>query len=188
MTPGQSSSASGLDDAGNGNGNGNPIPPSAFDVEDGSGPAVDKTAVDDIAVVGFWLESPQDDASPERFWDLLMEGRCVSREIPRDRINVDAFYSTGNRQGNVSSSGPQTSTLLTTELFISSSDRSQLPFRGGHFLRKDLGAFDAPFFSITPAEAAGMDPQQRGLLETAYRALENGTVMHIRIPWSRNVC
>jgi len=46
--------------------------------------------------------------------------------------------------------------------------------RGAHFLKEDLGAFDASFFSITPAEAAGMDPQQRGILETAYRALENG--------------
>ena len=41
-------------------------------------------------------------------------------------------------------------------------------------MKEDLGAFDAPFFSITPAEAADMDPMQRGLLETTYRALENG--------------
>lgn len=38
----------------------------------------------------------------------------------------------------------------------------------------DLAAFDAPFFSIPPAEAACIDPQQRILLETSYRALENG--------------
>ncbi len=44
----------------------------------------------------------------------------------------------------------------------------------GHFLKDDIAAFDAPFFSITPPEAAGMDPQQRGLLENAYRAMENG--------------
>jgi acyl transferase domain-containing protein len=44
----------------------------------------------------------------------------------------------------------------------------------GHFLRTDIAAFDAPFFSITAAEAACMDPQQRGLLESVYRALENG--------------
>ena len=34
--------------------------------------------------------------------------------------------------------------------------------------------FDAPFFSITPEEAACLDPQQRGMLEISYRALENG--------------
>ena len=46
--------------------------------------------------------------------------------------------------------------------------------KGAHFLEGDIAAFDAPFFSINPAEAASMDPQQRGLLETAYRAFENG--------------
>ena len=46
--------------------------------------------------------------------------------------------------------------------------------RGGNFLTGDLAAFDAPFFSISPAEAACIDPQQRILLETSYRALENG--------------
>jgi acyl transferase domain-containing protein len=46
--------------------------------------------------------------------------------------------------------------------------------RGGHFLEEDLGCFDAPFFSISPAEAAAMDPQQRKLLEVSYHALENG--------------
>ncbi len=46
--------------------------------------------------------------------------------------------------------------------------------RGAHFIKEDLGAFDAPFFSIVSAEAMCMDPQHRILLETTYRALENG--------------
>jgi acyl transferase domain-containing protein len=49
----------------------------------------------------------------------------------------------------------------------------KLPLRGGHFLKEDLGAFDANFFNITPAEAKAMDPQHRLMLETSYRALEN---------------
>jgi acyl transferase domain-containing protein len=50
----------------------------------------------------------------------------------------------------------------------------QINIRKGHHIKGDLAAFDAPFFSIPPAEAACMDPQQRGLLECVYRALENG--------------
>lgn len=37
----------------------------------------------------------------------------------------------------------------------------------------DIATFDAPFFSIQPAEVASMDPQQRLMLEASYRALEN---------------
>lgn len=46
--------------------------------------------------------------------------------------------------------------------------------RHGHFLKGSVSAFDAPFFSITPTEAKSMDPQQRGMLESVYKALENG--------------
>lgn len=50
--------------------------------------------------------------------------------------------------------------------------------RGGHFLKDDVAAFDAPFFSITPSEATAMDPQQRLMLEVVYESLENGNIFH----------
>lgn len=40
-------------------------------------------------------------------------------------------------------------------------------------MKADLAAFDAPFFSIPLSEAVSLDPQQRGLLEETYKALEN---------------
>ena len=52
--------------------------------------------------------------------------------------------------------------------------KHQMNLSAGHFLEEDPALFDAPFFSMTPEEAASTDPQQRGLLETAYRAFENG--------------
>lgn len=52
-------------------------------------------------------------------------------------------------------------------------DAFQTNVRTGNFVKGDIAAFDAPFFSIQPAEVASMDPQQRLMLETSYRALEN---------------
>lgn len=54
-----------------------------------------------------------------------------------------------------------------------------------HFIKESLGNFDAPFFSITPIEAAAMDPQHRFLLETAYRALENAGIFMEKVSSSK---
>jgi acyl transferase domain-containing protein len=51
--------------------------------------------------------------------------------------------------------------------------------RGGHFIKEDVASFDAAFFSISVEEASSMDPQQRGLLETTFKALENGQWLFI---------
>lgn len=56
------------------------------------------------------------------------------------------------------------------------SDLGQFSTRGANFLEEDLATFDASFFSITATEARSIDPQQRMLLEAAYRALENGRI------------
>ena len=39
-----------------------------------------------------------------------------------------------------------------------------------------MAFFDAPFFSISPAEVMCMDPQQRSLLECTYHAIENAGI------------
>ncbi|KAL8769662.1 MAG: hypothetical protein Q9209_004459 [Squamulea sp. 1 TL-2023] len=101
-----------------------------------------------IAIIGFALKFPQEAVSAGQFWRMLKEKRCAMTEVPSSRLNVDAFYDQGK------------------------SAHGAIPLRGGHFLQEDLGAFDASFFSITPTEAAAMDPSQRILLETAYLAFE----------------
>lgn len=66
-----------------------------------------------------------------------------------DRFNINGFHS--SVKGKLNSSKP----------------------RGAHFLRQDVAAFDANFFSISQNEAMAMDPQQRFMLEVAYEAFEN---------------
>ncbi|KAK0513792.1 hypothetical protein JMJ35_003514 [Cladonia borealis] len=108
-----------------------------------------RRTLDPIAVVGFSLEFPRDAVSPEAFWQMLLDGVSTSTLIPKDRFNIESFYDPD------------------------SSKAGMMNVQKAHFLKEDLASFDAPFFSTTPAEAACMDPQQRRLLETSYRALEN---------------
>ncbi|KAL8846747.1 MAG: hypothetical protein Q9221_008190 [Calogaya cf. arnoldii] len=105
-----------------------------------------------LAVVGLSLKFPEDATTPDAFFQMLLDRRCVMSEWPKDRVNVEAFHD------------PLNDTVDT------------IPFRGGHFLKEPLGNFDAPFFTLTSSEANAMDPQQRLLLETAYRALENAGI------------
>ena len=105
-----------------------------------------------LAIVGLSLKFPQDAVSSESFWDMIMEGRCASTDFPPDRLNIDAYYN------------PDPNRL------------DSLTVRGGHFMKEDISLFDAPFFSITAAEAQAMDPQQRLVLEASYRALENAGI------------
>ncbi|KGO37540.1 Acyl transferase/acyl hydrolase/lysophospholipase [Penicillium expansum] len=103
-----------------------------------------------IAIVGMSCRFPGDATNPDKLWKLVAEKQAAWSEIPKDRMNVDAFYHPdAERAGNMNA-------------------------RGGHFLKQDLGAFDASFFSISPTEAKSMDPQQRLLLETVYEAMESG--------------
>ena len=48
--------------------------------------------------------------------------------------------------------------------------------RRGGFLA-DVAGFDAGFFGVAPREAAGMDPQQRVLLEVCWEALEDAGIV-----------
>lgn len=65
---------------------------------------LEQDVLEPLAVVGFSFKFPQDATSTESFWNMLSEGRCASTEIPKSRMNIDAFYCPGgDRQGSVSS-------------------------------------------------------------------------------------
>ncbi|KAK7908914.1 hypothetical protein PG985_014792, partial [Apiospora marii] len=102
-----------------------------------------------IAVIGMSFQLPGGAASPDTLWSMMLEKRCASSDFPDDRLGGAALHHPDQSRGD------------------------SVPLKGGHFVDQELGAFDAPFFSISALEAEAMDPMSRALLETTYRALEN---------------
>lgn len=60
--------------------------------------------------------------------------------------------------------------------------------RGGHYLKENIAAFDASFFSISAADAISMDPMQRILLEVVYEAMENAGIPVSKFSGSQTSC
>ncbi|TVY24316.1 Reducing polyketide synthase [Lachnellula hyalina] len=115
----------------------------------------DKDTREAIAIIGLSFKFPQEATSAQYFWEMLMQGRTASTETPKSRMHTDAFRLSGGRQFD----------KFTTSKAC--------------FIKDDIAAFDAPFFSISREEAETMDPQQRVLLETTYRAFENSAGLPI---------
>src|ERR1700683_3474878 len=113
-----------------------------------------------IAIIGMSCILPGGVNSHAELWKFLCDGRDAIVDVPKDRWNNDAVYD----------SDPGTPGMT--------------PTRRGGFV-PDIAAFDAGFFGISPREAAVMDPQQRMLLETAWRALEDAGVQVGRLRGSR---
>ncbi|KAF4443314.1 polyketide synthase [Fusarium austroafricanum] len=100
----------------------------------------------DITIIGYSFKLSQDVNDDTSFWDVLQNKRNLASDWPEDRVKVDSFASNKHQKWNG---------------------------KGGHFIKDDVAAFDAPFFSVTAKEAAAMDPMQRWTLETTYHAFEN---------------
>jgi acyl transferase domain-containing protein/enoyl-CoA hydratase/carnithine racemase/acyl carrier protein/SAM-dependent methyltransferase len=104
-------------------------------------------AATDVAVVGVGGRYP---GSPDlhAFWANLAGGASCLTEVPADRWDWRRHFDPrrGGRQRSYS--------------------------RWGGFL-EGVDLFDAGFFGILPAEAAGIDPQERLFLETTWNLLES---------------
>ena len=104
-----------------------------------------------VAIVGIGCRLPGKEgtlADPDAFWRSLRDGAASTRVVPSERWNVEQFYDPVR--------GTPGKTYTRCGSFIDSVD-----------------LFDADFFGITPAEANGLDPQHRLLLEVSWQALEN---------------
>ncbi|KAL4809104.1 putative polyketide synthase [Aspergillus unguis] len=102
-----------------------------------------------VAVVGWACRFPGESTTPSKLWDLLKEPRDVRRGFDPQTLNLARFYSQNSETHGA--------TNVTNQ---------------GYLLAEDSRLFDPSFFGISPAEAEGMDPQQRILLETVYETLE----------------
>ncbi|KAI4215145.1 MAG: hypothetical protein LQ351_002460 [Letrouitia transgressa] len=100
-----------------------------------------------IAVVGQACRFPGGATDTDKYWELLEQGRDVHQKVPADRFDVDSHTDPTGKRMNTSGT----------------------PY--GCFI-DEPGLFDAPFFNMSPREAAQTDPMQRLALVTAYEALE----------------
>ncbi|MBX7168179.1 MAG: SDR family NAD(P)-dependent oxidoreductase, partial [Pirellulales bacterium] len=104
----------------------------------------DQPARTDIAVIGYACRFPGAQNADE-YWRLLIEERECVGPVPSERIEL--------------------ARALRGPFDVDPRDR-------GGFLR-DVDAFDAGFFRITPLEAQYLDPRQRLFLEVAQHAAEH---------------
>lgn len=97
-----------------------------------------------IAIIGMACRFPGA-SDLAQFWSLLSRGGDAVSDIPQKRTDMYKFFGENNPM-----------------------PESIKKWTGGFLV--DIDKFDPLFFSISPAEATAIDPQQRILLETAYHA------------------
>ncbi|WP_174299456.1 type I polyketide synthase [Caulobacter sp. S45] len=99
-----------------------------------------------IAIIGVAARLPGAE-DLDAFWRLLVEGRHAITEVPQSRWSHARFGHPRRVPGR------------------------SYTFAAG--VLDDVAGFDADFFGISPREAEQIDPQQRWLLEMAWRATED---------------
>ena len=108
-----------------------------------------------IAIVGIGCRLPGSITDPASFWAFLNRKGNAIAQVPPGRWNADKFY--------------------TPEGGMPGSSQS----KWGGFV-DDIYGFDPAFFDISPREVDNMDPQQSGLLQVVYEALQDANITMAR--------
>lgn len=109
--------------------------------------APSETSKDRVVVVGMACRFPAGADSPEQFWELLASGGDAITEVPPERWDNELFYDqNASVPGKVST-------------------------KWAGFL-DHIADFDPALFGVSSFEASEIDPQQRLLMETSWRLLE----------------
>ncbi|MEE4023928.1 polyketide synthase Pks13 [Gordonia sp. PKS22-38] len=110
----------------------------------------ERSADDDIAIVGLSTRFPKAGHTPESTWDALINGVDGISDLPDNRwteFKADARIADAIASANV---------------------------KGGYL--DDVKSFDADFFQMSPREVEMVDPQQRLALELTWEALEHAHI------------
>ena len=112
---------------------------------------------DDIAVIGISGRFPNA-SNCEELWGILKKGVDCVGEIPKERWDVDYYYSSE----------------------IKNLPEGKSYCKWGGFL-SDADKFDPQFFNMSPIEAAMTDPQERLMLEVAWEVFEDAGYTYERL-------
>ncbi|KFF06344.1 SDR family NAD(P)-dependent oxidoreductase [Flavobacterium reichenbachii] len=108
-------------------------------------PNIEKTAVNDIAIIGIAGKYPGA-KNLNQFWDNLKYGKNSISEIPKERWDNEVFFNEEKgKEGTING-------------------------KFGGFI-EGVDEFDSLFFTISPKEAERMDPQERLFLQTIFEAI-----------------
>jgi acyl transferase domain-containing protein/NAD(P)-dependent dehydrogenase (short-subunit alcohol dehydrogenase family)/SAM-dependent methyltransferase/acyl carrier protein len=107
--------------------------------------------VEPIAIIGMGCRLPGGSTTPERFWELLRDGKDAVTEIPRDRFDIDPYYDpTPGIPGKTHT-------------------------RYGAFV-DGITEMDPVFSGVAPKNAASIDPQHRLFAAVCWAAIEDAGI------------
>ena len=102
-----------------------------------------------VAICGMAMRLPGGIHNDRALYDFLINKGDARSMIGEDRYNVDAYYNAHGKHGTIST-------------------------KHGYFMNDvDFSNFDLSMFTLTPAEAEQVDPNQRLVLEVVREAFEN---------------